>query len=61
VTKLKEERFMPAEFINILNLPELDIGHSKKVLFPSFRSTPAKTGGEPESRKHKETGLPLSR
>jgi hypothetical protein len=28
---------MPAEFINILDLPELDIGHSKKVLFPSFR------------------------
>ncbi len=26
---------MPAEFINILNLPELDIGHSKKVLFTS--------------------------
>jgi len=32
---IKEERFMPAEFINILNLPELDIGHSKKVLFTS--------------------------
>jgi mannose-6-phosphate isomerase-like protein (cupin superfamily) len=26
---------MPVEFINILNLPELDIGHSKKVLFTS--------------------------
>ncbi len=26
---------MPAEFINILDLPELDIGHSKKVLFTS--------------------------
>ena len=22
--------------------------------FPSFRPTPVKTGGEPESRKHKE-------
>jgi predicted metal-dependent enzyme (double-stranded beta helix superfamily)/mannose-6-phosphate isomerase-like protein (cupin superfamily) len=26
---------MPAEFINILDLPELEIGHSKKVLFSS--------------------------
>jgi len=26
---------MPAEFINLLNLPELEIGHSKKVLFSS--------------------------
>lgn len=26
---------MSAEFINILELPELDIGHSKKVLFTS--------------------------
>ena len=26
---------MPAEFIDLLNLPELDIGHSKKVLFTS--------------------------
>ena len=26
---------MPAEFIDILDLPELDIGHSKKVLFTS--------------------------
>jgi len=26
---------MAAEFINLLNLPELDIGHSKKVLFTS--------------------------
>ena len=26
---------MPAEFIDLLNLPELDIGHSKKVLFSS--------------------------
>jgi len=26
---------MAAEFIDILNLPELDIGHSKKVLFTS--------------------------
>ncbi len=26
---------MAAEFIDLLNLPELDIGHSKKVLFSS--------------------------
>jgi mannose-6-phosphate isomerase-like protein (cupin superfamily) len=26
---------MPADFINILDLPELEIGHSKKVLFSS--------------------------
>ena len=26
---------MPAEFIDLLNLPELEIGHSKKVLFSS--------------------------
>ena len=26
---------MPAEFIDLLDLPELDIGHSKKVLFTS--------------------------
>ena len=26
---------MAAEFINLLKLPELDIGHSKKVLFTS--------------------------
>ena len=26
---------MPADFIDLLNLPELDIGHSKKVLFTS--------------------------
>jgi mannose-6-phosphate isomerase-like protein (cupin superfamily) len=26
---------MPAEFIDLLNLPELEIGHSKKVLFTS--------------------------
>ena len=28
---------MAAEFIDLLNLPELDIGHSKKVLFTSDR------------------------
>src|SRR5262245_47511890 len=27
--------FMPAEFIDLLSQPELDIGHSKKVLFSS--------------------------
>ncbi|MEK6602462.1 MAG: cupin domain-containing protein [Candidatus Binatota bacterium] len=26
---------MPVEFIDLLNLPELEIGHSKKVLFSS--------------------------
>jgi mannose-6-phosphate isomerase-like protein (cupin superfamily) len=28
---------MAAEFINILEIPELDIGHSKKVLFTSAK------------------------
>jgi mannose-6-phosphate isomerase-like protein (cupin superfamily) len=30
-----EEKSMAAEFIDLLNLPELEIGHSKKVLFTS--------------------------
>src|SRR5688572_5499596 len=31
----KEANSMPAEFIDILKMQELDIGHSKKVLFTS--------------------------
>jgi hypothetical protein len=32
---VEEEPSMPAEFSNLLDLPELEIGHRKKVLFTS--------------------------
>jgi mannose-6-phosphate isomerase-like protein (cupin superfamily) len=35
IARIEEEFLMPAEFIDLLNQPELDIGHSKKVLFSS--------------------------
>ena len=31
---------MPAEFIDLLALPELEIGHAKKVLFTRIIFTP---------------------
>ena len=41
---------MPAEFIDLLNLPELDIGHSKKVLFTSDHFHTWVHGDYPEPR-----------
>ncbi len=35
---------MAAEFIDLLNLPELDIGHSKKVLFSSDQTYAGSAG-----------------
>ncbi|HEV8724952.1 MAG TPA: cupin domain-containing protein [Candidatus Binatia bacterium] len=48
---------MAAEFIDILNLPELDIGHSKKVLFTSDQFHTWVHGDYPGTRgpMHKHT------
>jgi mannose-6-phosphate isomerase-like protein (cupin superfamily) len=35
IAQIKEISCMPAEFIDLLSQPELDIGHSKRVLFSS--------------------------
>jgi hypothetical protein len=48
---------MPAAFINLLDLPELEIGHSKKVLFTSDHFHTWVHGDYPETKgpMHKHT------